>query len=76
MPVLDGLSATKIILEEGYLPENGQVIAVTANTTEDDRQACQKAGMLEFLAKPVEQSSVTNILRQVLHRKALAIRQH
>jgi len=76
MPVLDGLSATKIIVEQGYLPVNGRVIAVTANTTDDDRQACHKAGMAEFLAKPVEQTSVTNILRQVLHDKASAIRQH
>lgn len=76
MPVLDGLSATKIIVGEGYLPVNGRVIAVTANTTDDDRQACHKAGMADFLAKPVEQTSVTNILRQVLHNKASAIRQH
>ena len=53
MPVLDGLAATRVLRESPGL-HSLPVIALTANTSDDDRQACQAAGMDDFLAKPVD----------------------
>ncbi|WP_218418567.1 ATP-binding protein [Alteromonas lipotrueae] len=75
MPVLDGVSATKVILEEGLMHSQGSIIAVTANTSEDDRKACTEAGMSAFLCKPVDQRKVTLELKKALLSKSLEMHQ-
>ena len=61
MPVMDGLEATQAILK---LPgrENTAIIAMTANAFEEDRHACERAGMVDFLAKPVEPEQLYHTL--------------
>lgn len=58
MPVMDGIEATRRI--RANLPKESQpiIIALTANTTEGDRNACFEAGMDDFLAKPVTKSAI------------------
>ena len=52
MPVMDGLTATKLIRQlPGYSAT--PIIALTANAFSDDREACFKAGMNAFLSKPI-----------------------
>jgi signal transduction histidine kinase/CheY-like chemotaxis protein len=51
MPVMDGLSATRILRARGVATP---VIALTANAFEEDRRACLEAGMNDFLTKPLE----------------------
>ena len=54
MPEMDGLEATRRIRErERGTGRHTPVIAMTASTTDADRQQCAAAGMDGFLAKPV-----------------------
>lgn len=71
MPVLDGMSATKIIKQEGLLSRSGRVVAVTANTTAEDKISCSQAGMSDFLSKPVVQNDVTAQLSIALKAKSI-----
>lgn len=71
MPVLDGVSATKIIMQENLMPKNGRIIAVTANTTAEDKASCSEAGMQDFLAKPVVQNDVITQLKLALDAKSV-----
>ncbi|WP_137169442.1 PAS domain S-box protein [Marinomonas sp. FW-1] len=53
MPGIDGLEATKQIRKDtrfASLP----IIAMTANVSESDRQACFRAGMNDHIAKPLD----------------------
>ena len=52
MPELSGTQATIKIRELGI---KTPVIAMTANTSDSDRQECLTAGMNDFIAKPIEQ---------------------
>ncbi|GFD89129.1 hypothetical protein KUL152_13550 [Tenacibaculum sp. KUL152] len=69
MPVLDGTSATRIIVAEKLLAPNGIVVAVTANTTPEDKATCSEAGMADFLSKPVVHNDVAAQLKRVLSAK-------
>jgi signal transduction histidine kinase/CheY-like chemotaxis protein len=70
MPLLDGVGATHVILQEQLLGRNGAIIAVTANTSEDDKAICLNAGMLDFLAKPITGKDVAQQLKNMLLKKS------
>ena len=55
MPVMGGLEATKEIrkMESGIINPDIPIIAMTANTTQQDKNNCQNAGMNDFISKPV-----------------------
>ena len=68
MPGMDGDEVTRVI-REGKLPRAGQpvVVAVTADISVQHKEKCMRAGMDDFLAKPVR----LDILKSGLRRWAL-----
>mgnify|MGYP003646913709 FL=1 len=64
MPILDGLSASKIIkLRTGNLQP---IIAVTANTGDHDMQDYKNAGIEAVVGKPIEFSYFRSVILTVL----------
>jgi len=62
MPEMDGLEATRRIRERaGHQP---LIIAMTANATSDDLQACLQAGMNDYLCKPVKPEDLVSMLEK------------
>lgn len=56
MPVMDGLDATRNIRKlEAELGKKSTIIALTANAMTGERENCLKAGMDEYLTKPLQQ---------------------
>jgi HPt (histidine-containing phosphotransfer) domain-containing protein len=69
MPEVDGLEATRQIRTDqanAGLP----VIAMTANAMKSDVDACLKAGMNDFLSKPIDRLQLVRTLRRWLTRVA------
>jgi signal transduction histidine kinase/DNA-binding response OmpR family regulator len=54
MPVMDGLSATRMIRSRGLGADVLPILALTANAYPDDIAACLKDGMQAHIAKPVQ----------------------
>jgi CheY-like chemotaxis protein len=53
MPVMDGLAATRALREtEEY--RDTPILAMTANAFDEDRRACEAAGMNDHVPKPVD----------------------
>jgi CheY-like chemotaxis protein len=52
MPVMDGLDATREIRKDDHFGGIA-IIAMTANAMQGDRERCLKAGMNDYIAKPI-----------------------
>ena len=70
MPEMDGLEATGCIRalpgKRGRVP----IVAMTANTFDEDRQRCLAAGMDDYLAKPIERRALYEALLRWLDPSA------
>ena len=63
MPGMDGMETTRKILEQiGEQAVAPRIIAMTANTSEEDRQHCFAAGMVDFISKPVRPPAIREAL--------------
>jgi two-component system, sensor histidine kinase and response regulator len=60
MPEIDGLEATRIIRQRMEIQPI--IIAMTANAMKEDKDECLKAGMNDFLSKPVKLEELVNML--------------
>ncbi|PMN69155.1 response regulator [Enterovibrio norvegicus] len=65
MPVVDGVTATKMIRQELQLIEL-PILAMTANTESHDVAACREAGMNGHIAKPIDFNLLRNTLLEWL----------
>lgn len=61
MPRMGGIQAAERIVSGRHAPI---IIAMTANASEHDRQACLHVGMDDFLSKPVRVEDLQAIIRQ------------
>lgn len=61
MPVLDGLSASKVLLET-YNGKCPPIIAVSANVFKEDKELYQKTGMKDFIEKPIQMDNLIRVL--------------
>lgn len=61
MPIMDGLEATRYIRKN--LEYQPTIIAMTASALSEDRDACLKAGMDDYITKPVDLENLINVLR-------------
>ena len=68
MPEMDGLEASRCIVERW--PEGGRprIVAMTANATQGDREMCLAAGMDDYLTKPIRVEQLIQALVQAPQR--------
>lgn len=70
MPDIDGVEATRIIRDSiGEYYSELPIIALTANAVNGAREMFLKAGMNDFLAKPIEVEALDRILRNHLPKE-------
>lgn len=68
MPVMDGLEATVKIRElenQMNIGSRTPIIALTANTMDNDRDKCLAYGMDEFMAKPFDIEKLKQIFQDL-----------
>jgi CheY-like chemotaxis protein len=67
MPEMDGLEVTKNIRNfENTRGKHVPIIALSAGVIKEEQETCFKAGMDDFLAKPVDRKVLKNILNKYL----------
>jgi signal transduction histidine kinase/DNA-binding response OmpR family regulator len=66
MPEMDGLTTTSAMRATGGKFLTMPIIAFTANAFADDREACEKAGMTDFVAKPVRKKLLVQAVLRAL----------
>jgi two-component system, sensor histidine kinase len=63
MPVMDGLEATRQIVEKTpTIPNRPVIIAMTANAMQGDKEKCIQAGMDDYISKPLKPGIVVETL--------------
>jgi CheY-like chemotaxis protein len=66
MPEMDGFEATQIIRnpESGVLKPKTPIIAMTAHALQGDRERCLKAGMNDYISKPIQPGKLLEIIEK------------
>ena len=65
MPEMDGVDASQRIQETIPWYERPWIVALTANAMQSDRDVCARAGMDDFLSKPIQANDVRTALLKV-----------
>jgi CheY-like chemotaxis protein len=69
MPEMDGLEATRRIRAELPAQQQPQIVAMTANAMEGDRETCLAAGMDDYLSKPIKPAALAQAIKQAALRR-------
>jgi len=62
MPEMDGLEATRCITHQFSAQSRPRIIALTANAMPGDREICMKAGMQDYISKPIRTDELVRAL--------------
>jgi two-component system sensor histidine kinase/response regulator len=74
MPVMDGVTASRLI-REAHSAAQLPIVAMTANAMKADRDRCLDAGMNGFVTKPIDPDELwKSLLTWVKHREGLGQR--
>ena len=65
MPQMGGVEATRRIRQMGQTIVQPWIIAMTANASSEDRAYCLKAGMNDYISKPVRRDSLTRMFTNI-----------
>ncbi|MAZ66075.1 MAG: hypothetical protein CMF25_03100 [Kangiellaceae bacterium] len=71
MPIMGGLEATQIIKTENLAP-NIPIVALTAHALSSEKEKALKAGMDDFLTKPIDKSRLLETVERWLHKASQA----
>ncbi|HMB94045.1 MAG TPA: response regulator, partial [Rhodothermales bacterium] len=66
MPEMDGLEAITRIRCKWPSAQQPEIIALTADVTQETREACELAGVREYLSKPVQVDKMREALAQIV----------
>jgi len=64
MPEMDGLEATRRIVNSRLASERPKIIALTADAMSGDKEKCIEAGMDDYITKPVRLEEVLSTLKR------------
>ena len=68
MPELDGLETTRQIRAQFAPERQPQIVAMTANAMQGDRELCLQAGMNDYVSKPVQAKELRAALERAGER--------
>ncbi len=67
MPVLNGVEATKRIIEEAPLNQDTPIVALTSNVMKEDVMLFEKAGMFAHIGKPIKSGDIHTLLSNLFY---------
>ena len=62
MPEMDGLEATRHIVDHVDATRRPRIVAMTANAMDGDREQCIEAGMQGYISKPIRVDALVDAL--------------
>ena len=65
MPEMDGITATKKIIEK-FGDDKPFIVAMTANVLDTDKEKCFKSGMDDFVPKPIQIEDLRRVIEKYL----------
>jgi PAS domain S-box-containing protein len=70
MPEMDGFEATRAVRDPGsaVLDHGVPIVAMTANAMQGDRERCLRAGMDDYLSKPISAQALAEVLEAWLKK--------